>query len=233
MLYEWKPRQSLRNFGDALGKYFVQPGWREDKEHVYFPIGSVICDEVMELVLEYGHTPVFVGCGWRGSALSAELVHRSVFHGVRGPNTRDELHRYDIEVEVVGDPAYGITEFITAGEKTGKTLLIPHYYDVMGMSYQYTQLGAEVIQPTVLADNEASIERMVKEISGAEFVLAGAMHAAIVAHAYGVPFAPFAFSYVDCPPKWYDWADSVNIKDVSFASDIQMGRLWYEQNVAA
>jgi polysaccharide pyruvyl transferase WcaK-like protein len=102
----------------------------------------------------------------------------------------------------------------------------------MRNSYQYTQMGAEVLQPTVAMGDSGSIEAMVREISGADFILAGAMHAAIVAHAYGVPFALFAYSYVDCPPKWYDWADSVGIKDVSYVSDIEAGKKWYEQNVA-
>lgn len=229
MLYEWKPRLNERNLGDALGKYFVEDGWREDKHNVYFPIGSLIVDEVIQLVLDHGYTPVFVGCGWRGKPLSAELVHRSVFMGVRGPNTRDELERHDIEVEVVGDPAYRIPEFITAGRLSGKTLLIPHFSDVMKRSYEYTQLGAQVLQPVVT--NQESIEAMVKEISGADFVLGGAMHACIIAHAYGVPFAPFATSYVDCPPKWYDWGASIGIRNMVFHDDVETGMKWYEENV--
>lgn len=229
MLYEWKPSAVKRNFGDAIGKYLVKDGWREDPLHVYFPIGSVIHDEVIALVVDKGYTPVFVGCGWRGSPLSSELVHQSIFEGVRGPRTRNELERHGIEVEVVGDPAYQLPEIVTAGDKTSRTLLVPHYYDVMRKSDMYHRLGATVVQPTVT--DEESVEAIIKEISGADFVLAGAMHAAILAHAYGVPFAPFAYSYVDCPPKWYDWAESVQIDSVTFCHGIDDGMRWYEENV--
>jgi hypothetical protein len=232
MLYEWRPASKKRNLGDALGKLFAEPGWETDKEHVYFPIGSVITNEVMKAVLDGGYTPVFVGCGWRGEPLDSELVHRSVFFGVRGPDTQQELARHDVEVEVTLDPGYELPKIITAGERNGKTLLIPHVVDVMADSKLYTYLGAdEIILPLIESDSE--MIDLVKKISGADFVLGGAMHACIIAHAYGVPFAPFAQGFIDCPPKWQDWLKSVGIDSLNyFAQNAHEGKRWYKKHVA-
>ena len=229
MLYEWKPSSRDRNFGDALGKMFVQEGWREDVHNVYFPIGSVICNETIELVLDYGYTPVFVGCGWRGAELQAGLVHQSTFIGVRGPDTQQELARHGVQVEIVLDPAYELPRMISPAARNNMTLLVPHVSDPMRGSELYRTFGATVVQPTVVTHSD--IENLVNLISGAEFVLAGAMHAAIVAHAYGVPFAPFAYGYIDCPPKWNDWGRSVGIKKIEFVQNIADGLEWYEANV--
>jgi hypothetical protein len=232
MLYEWKISSRRRNLGDALGKLFVQPAWRTDKEHVYFPIGSVIVDGVMRLVLDAGYTPVFVACGWRGEKLSPELVHRSMFFGVRGPDTQEELARHDVDVEVILDPGYEVPMFIEPGARNNETLLIPHILDIMGDGESYKELGVDhVVQPVVENDDETV--DLVKRISGADFVLGGAMHACILAHAYGVPFSPFAQGYVDCPPKWQDWMKSVGITSTErFPSNLDEGKRWYAEHVA-
>ncbi|MCC7275581.1 MAG: hypothetical protein IT561_23125, partial [Alphaproteobacteria bacterium] len=55
-------------------------------------------------------------------------------------------------------------------------------------------------------------------IRASRFVLAGAMHAAIVAMAYGVPFAFFADGHLDCPAKWTDLAESIGIAPIMVRS---------------
>ena len=60
--------------------------------------------------------------------------------------------------------------------------------------------------------------------------MAGAMHAAIIAHAFGVPFAFFDIGHRDCPVKWQDWGTSVGLppSQIAFVRDAKSGKEWYE-----
>jgi hypothetical protein len=59
-----------------------------------------------------------------------------------------------------------------------------------------------------------------------KFVLTGSLHGAILAQAYGVPWAAYDDGYVDVPEKWYDWADYLRIR-IAFVSDLRTGLDWW------
>ena len=83
-----------------------------------------------------------------------------------------------------------------------------------------------------VVDTEADIFELIKTISGARFVLAGSMTAAVVAHAFNIPFAPYdGNGYIDCLPKWYDWFDSVGLGEPIFCTNVIEGRLWHKNFV--
>jgi hypothetical protein len=69
---------------------------------------------------------------------------------------------------------------------------------------------------------------LVDQIAGASFILAGSLHAAILAQAYGVPWAAYFDGYVDAPPKWLDWGDYLGIK-INFVRDLEEGREWWAE----
>jgi hypothetical protein len=232
VIYEWKYEGVVRNFGDALHEFLVPDNkrlqWLLSDKYCYFVIGSVICNEIIRETLDLGYKPVFINCGWRGEQLNPLLAQRCEFVGARGPDTQAELARLGIEVEVTGDPAYRIPEFIEKAPSHGKSIMIPHMKDDFRHSYKAQWFGVdEVVQPFV-TDSQSIID-LVETISGADFVFAGAMHAGIIAHAYGVPFSPMSTSFVDCLPKWIDWAKSVDIKNVRFFQNKKEGLEWYEQ----
>jgi hypothetical protein len=60
-----------------------------------------------------------------------------------------------------------------------------------------------------------------------DFVLAGALHAAIVACAYGKPFAFYSGAHIDLPFKWMDFSASINVPTV-FARNAEEGRRAWE-----
>jgi hypothetical protein len=231
MIYEWMMDGESRNFGDALSEILLTPEryekWGSDDRFMFFPIGSVICDRVITETLESGYEPVFINCGWRGEPLDHDLVEQSLFVGARGPHTRDELARHEVRVEVSGDPAYGLPDVIAAAEPNALAVVVRHIkdpadYDLDSMF----RLRADTVLSPVVVDRHDIIE-IVRTISGARFVLAGSMHAAIVAHAYGVPFAALDAGYVDCPAKWGDWFASIGLDDPVFVGDVFEGREWY------
>jgi hypothetical protein len=70
---------------------------------------------------------------------------------------------------------------------------------------------------------------VVDRIAGAGFVLTGALHGAIVAQAYGVPWAPWTGTRIDCPAKWLDWAAYLDIEH-AHVSDRRSGEIWWERH---
>lgn len=234
MIYEWTT-DGVRNYGDALAELITPPSiykaWSEDQEHMYFPMGSVICNDRMDDALNRGLKPVFIGCGWRGEELYGELVAQSEFRTVRGPHTQAELAKHGVHVEVMKDPAYVLPNLLAPAAPNGLAIVFRHIKDPQDYTPDTIhEYKADAVFSAAVQDVEDVIA-VAHKISGARFVLAGAMHAAITAHAYGVPFALLDGPYIDCLPKWYDWFDSVNLGEPVFVSNIVEGRQWYNENV--
>lgn len=233
MIHEWKLDGVSRNFGDALYELLlpeqVYDDFGRDTENLYFPIGSVICNEIMLASLAQGLKPVFINCGWRGEMLDPELVAESEFIGARGPYTQQELLRHGIEVDVTHDPAYQLPDTVAKGTPNALAIVVRHIEDQSDYNQNSIfELKADAIFSPVVETKQDIIE-FVQKISGARFVLAGSMHAAIVAHAYGVPFAPMRGEdgYVNCPPKWWDWFAAEGLGNPVFCENVVEGREWY------
>lgn len=230
MIYEWKLNGTTRNLGDSLGELLATTEQVKDKTNIYMLVGSVVCDFVMDECLRQGYTPVFIDCGWRGELLSPEMVSQCKFIGSRGPDTQEALRAHGVDVEVTKDAGYKIPSVVIKADYSGRVIAIPHIEDYKTLSMNPEDLGVDEIVSPAVTDKQSIIE-LVKKISSAEFVLAGAMHAAIIAHAYNVRFAPLNNGYINCLPKWVDWAKSTEITKLAFVKDFYSGEEWYYKNV--
>lgn len=231
MIFEWKLDEDTRNFGDALYEIILEPDirekWQADEKFMFFPLGSVICNIVMEETLDLGYEPVFIGCGWRGEPLNSNLVSHCLFVGARGPHTKQELVRHDVRVDVTLDPAYEVAQLIKKAEPNALALALRHIKDPGEYDYNSMhEMKADAIFSPVVETRD-DIVQLIEIISGARFVLTGSLHGAILAHAYGVPFAPLESEYIDCPPKWADWFASIGLGEPVFVDNIVEGRKWY------
>lgn len=214
-------------------------------------IGSLL----FPLNLESLAGPIDVwGCGWRGQALSPELHRRIRFHAVRGPLTIAGLGlASDLPV---GDPALLLPHFFPKpARQHGRILIVPHIDRVLQMSARQrcrmtgcneflstrvigslTKFNRRSVRPllqsiqkwSTLGIQTTSLTHAIKRIAGAHFVLSGSLHAAIVAQAYGVPWAAYDGGYVNAPAKWQDWAAYLGVK-LAFAQNLTEGHQWWEQ----
>jgi Polysaccharide pyruvyl transferase len=235
MLVEWKPRQNGYNFGDHIpslyARIFTPEAWTritEDKAVDYHLIGSVLDNTYLKRSRSAGRIPLFFGCGYRGKPLDGNLLHASRIIGVRGPLSQRAVSEAGSAAYVVGDSALLTPLLVRQRRSTGLKLLAPHINDPDRERFDPRDHGCDkLLSPTVL-DQSATVER-IKLISSASFVLAGAMHAAIVAYTYGVPFAFFDAGHRDCPMKWVDWAMSIGLsqEDVIFHTHSTFGLAWY------
>lgn len=239
MIYEWK-NIDYRNFGDAMGELILEQmpyeeakAMVESKTEMHFLIGSHISDQLIYETWYEGYKPVFHGCGWRGGNLHPSYTSRCEFRGVRGPYTQAALKKIKIETEVVGDPAYKLLHDLNIKPNpSGISYLVPHVLDKRWWEYLPDDAGADVVEEAKVWSRLDVLEKIGK-FADADFVLAGSMHACIVADFYGVPFAPFIGSHVDCPPKWIDWLKSrgYNRAKLKFVKTIDEGLEWYESNI--
>jgi hypothetical protein len=238
LISTWIPDAHYRNYGDALTELLLDINYGKSKTamvsdgtRLYFLIGSVIFNLTISQALANGYTPVFIGCGWRGAELDPQLVARAKFIGCRGPQTREALLRAGIDVPIVGDSAYEVFKKIVIENDRGGvgTVLTPHISDDKTHKAAAADFGVDQIIDAKVKDTVEVFDK-IELFANAEFVLGGAMHACVTAHHYGVPFAPFATDYIDCPPKWIDWLESIGVPGdkLKFSKNIDEGQAWYD-----
>lgn len=235
----WKPSANRRNFGDYISELFLErmlvaPRIRASR---YRLIGSIIDNENIARDLgeiKDGGSIAYWGCGARENLkIRPDLLERCEFFGVRGPLTRDLLGLPSDTV--LGDPGLLmplIRPAAPAKLRHGKTVCIPHIFEPKSDEELAAITGAELVVRADIPSTLKALAQLVDQITGAEFVLAGAMHAAIIAHAYGVPFAFFDTGHLDIPFKWRDFAASIGIPTV-FVDNLQDGRTAYEDLISS
>lgn len=215
------------------------------------PIGSVLWPRTFEWLTE----PADVwGCGWRGIPLPPAIHERVRFHAVRGPLTVAGL---GLPPDTpLGDPALLLPHLLAdQPHQHGRTLVMPHFFCSAKLTAAQrcrqtgcdALLGAQVISKPVAWGRSSFQEvpaavkaalrlgiplhttrQTLQAIAGADFVLTGSLHGAIVAQAYGVPWAAYADDAVDVPAKWADWGAYLGIT-LEFVPDRQSGQQWWQR----
>ena len=228
----WTQGQAQMNFGDYLAEYLyaralIAPVVDADR---YRLLGSAIDADILHQDLaECAHlaSPCVVlwCCGARSdSPLPDSLLARCRLLGVRGPLSRDAL---ELPADTpLGDPGLLLPLLRPAAPATGRTLCVPHCNDPAEREALLALSGADELALPLVADLSA-LEQLIDRISGASFVLAGSLHAAIVACAYGVPFGFWDSGFVDVPFKWRDFAASVGASS-AFSRNVAQARERYE-----
>lgn len=230
-----------RSYPDAL---VINPG------RCLCAIGSILSNNTISQI----SAPIDVwGCGWRGTPLPAAVVGRMQIHAVRGPRTADSLA---LSANTpLGDPALLLPQLkATTIKHHGYTLVIPHFFrvdqisavqrckltgcdELLSIRVIGTPIPGRRISPRRLPQMMRAWVQLgipirtawpaIHRIAGAAFVLSGSLHGAILAQAYGVPWAAFDDGYVDVPAKWHDWADYLGIQ-IRFVSTLAEGEQWWQ-----
>lgn len=242
----WLKNQPIQNFGDMLSESLFDSltqkslvNWTQGRRigdyDVVHLIGSCISNWHIERDLEFaraggGKRIAFWGCGVRDEKpLRPSLLEHCVFLGVRGPLTRDVLGLP--KHTAIGDPGLlmpYVYEPTLAPLLSGTTVCVPHFLEKKTDDELLSMSGCQLVVRPNLAGSAGSVERFIDTICSAKFVLAGALHAAIVAYAYGKPFAYFDSGYIDVPIKWQDFAASIHMP-FRFVQTIDEGQDFFKQ----
>lgn len=209
-----------QNFGDYLPELFAFEllGPAKIEADVYRLVGSVIEDSWVRWDLTRANGSArgiiaFWMCGARReNPLKPETQALCRFFGVRGPLTRDAL---GLPTDTaLGDPGLLAPLLHTplASRRTiNKTICIPHIYDPKSRDELLAISGTDELVHPEIDGTEAGLRAILNEIASAKFVLSGSLHGAIIACAYGVPFAFWNTGHIDSPFKWKDFAGSIGI----------------------
>jgi hypothetical protein len=238
-IYYFNRGEAIQNFGDYLPELFAREllTYAKTEADCYLLIGSVIDPGFLRrarreaLGSDYGQLALW-GCGARKPATNlGQLRSDLTFLGVRGPLTRDllglpastPLGDSGLLVPLLHRPR---ASPVTAG----KAICIPHvHYQPPTETIRLT--GAEVCVSPVIAATESALREIIDKIAGADFVLTASLHGAVLAAAYGRPFAFWDSGAIDAPFKWHDFAASLGF-EAMFVSSVSAGRRLYEQQIA-
>ena len=82
----------------------------------------------------------------------------------------------------IGDPALLLPTLVQAGQKTGKTGIVPHYVDMARLGWA-NQHNVSIIDPLL------PVEKFCEQVSACDKIVSSSLHGLIVADAYRVPNA--------------------------------------------
>ena len=238
-VFHWRAKEELGNFGDALTVLY-QTTMLDDvcsfRSGVIHLVGSVISENRIEKSFLRSEKSsgrgqaIFWGCGKKDAkSLPRDLIRKSIFLGVRGPRTRDAL---DLPRNTpMGDTALLCPRFYRPkpdSRTLGRVLWVPHvHHAALDVAALDPSPASVVLSPSIPNTAEAC-QGFIDAIASARFVMANAMHAAVIALAYGVPFAFWTGSYVNHPFKWHDFAEGVGF-EAPFASSFCDGIAAYDR----
>ena len=234
----WLQDETVKNFGDLLADFLgarllTYPKVPAEAFHL---IGSVI--DVSNIAadlkdLRPGATIAYWCCGMRQEMpIDPYYLQHCAIFGVRGPQSRKLLGLPDDTP--MGDPALLLPLLHkpeTVDALVGKTLCIPHILDPLDDDALLALSGADVVARPGIASGDTGVVDMINKIASADFVLSGSLHGAIVAAAYGKPFAFWDTGYLDISFKWRDFASSIQVT-CAFVRTIEQGRLVYDKLIA-
>jgi succinoglycan biosynthesis protein ExoV len=198
--------ENVPNFGDVLNKYiwysYFGPFLERTDDILMMGIGTVLGQSVH-------HTGQIIvcgsGCGY-GQEIDAIDTEKWKIFFVRGPLTAKVLGLS--AAACITDPGILTPEIFKAAAPTGRVVFIPHWATSLNPLWRRAciEAGMDYIDPL------APVADVAAGLSGAKLVVTEAMHGAILADAYRVPWVPAITSSHINKFKWKDWTDSLGVK---------------------
>lgn len=192
------------NFGDDLNDWLwrrLAPEVLDDRsDRLFVGIGTILSPDIPKEPEKF----VF-GSGWSGEK-APRVDETWKIYGVRGPLTAEGLGL--LSNQVLSDPALLVRRFFQASAWQGHSVgFMPHHRSVPLVDWRNLceRNGLVFINP------EAGVETVLRQITECRLVLAEAMHGAIIADAFRVPWIPIrAYSHIN-EFKWKDWCGSLGL----------------------
>lgn len=233
----WLEGETTQNFGDFLSAYLMDRLFIRTPRHAkeIRIIGSCIDDGFVNRspTEENQRAPSLIVWGGGVRKHGGVENQRAAMDilSVRGPHSASELALGDLFP--IGDPGLLVPALYQPRRRSdfaGQSVCIPHFHDRREDGKLRALSGADKVLRPNLRNDLAEIESFIDALTSARFVICGSLHAAIIAAAYGVPFAFWQSGNVDLPFKWEDFAASVGIECV-FCRTIAEGEEIYETKI--
>jgi succinoglycan biosynthesis protein ExoV len=201
-------RDEFGNFGDDLNPWLwprLLPGLLND----HAAPALVGIGTILNTNLPRG-PKVIVGSGV-GYGTIPKLSDEWSVHFVRGPLTARAL---GIPLSyAITDPAHLITQFIRPSARNRGTCYIPHHVSAMRADWKAvaTAAGMQYVDPA------SNILRVIDAVRSAKLVVTSAMHGAILAESFRVPWIRVReYAHIN-DFKWQDWGESLGVQTQAIA----------------
>lgn len=204
-LYGWKD-----NFGDALNHWLwprLFPGHTDGDDALLLGIGTVLSRDVPD-----DPRRKFVLGSGAGNDPLPRVTDEWTFLGVRGPRT---AAKFSLPSDlVITDSALLLRSQIAAsGTRPHRASFMPHIISAYSEEWEdiATGLGLHYIDP------RGAIDQVLRDIRESELLVTEAMHGAIVADAFRVPWIRVQSGERHAPTfKWLDWTESLGIEHEAY-----------------
>ena len=206
-LHYWQGDGSgIRNYGDELNPWLWQhalPGILDDDPRTIF----VGCGSILNDTIPPASKTVVMGAGI-GYGRPARIDETWRFYAVRGPLTARMLGLLD--AIGISDPGILVGNYFPFQNipKKYEVGYIPHWHNAhSGMREVCSDLGYLFVNP--LDD----VETVMRAIASCELILAEAMHGAITAEAFRIPWIPVSAPFPDQNQfKWLDLCETLDVE---------------------
>ena len=195
------------NFGDDLNPWLWQqlaPELLDDDDDTALIGMGTLLGEWFTADLPQGCRRIVLGTGGGKDRKLPEITADWSIYGVRGPLTAALL---DLPSRLVlTDPAMAVRDLCPRPTAQRRGIgFMPHYFSVASWSWQQIcdDLGLIYIDP------HADPQDTLATIAGLEMLMTEAMHGAIVADAFRVPWIALKISPKHNSAKWDDWGGSL------------------------
>lgn len=204
------------NFGDDLNPWLwsrlIPDLIDDDDSEIFVGIGTLLNNNIPA-----GPRKIVFGAGvGYGSALP-KVDEKWKFYCVRGPLTAARLG-LPSEYAITDPAALASAVFRANGPKRTGTAFIPHHMSAWNLDWERVcrDVGIRYIDP------RKDVDTVLGEISGSSAIIAEAMHGAILADSFRIPWMPVVLYDHILQPKWHDWAGSLAMK----YSPVQVKGAW-------
>ncbi|AEE24146.1 hypothetical protein Glaag_3212 [Glaciecola sp. 4H-3-7+YE-5] len=194
------------NVGDDLNKWLwpkiLGEKLDQDDSHLLIGIGTLLNHKI-PLAKKYTVLTSGVGYGDLPNLRHGEWD----FVGLRGPLSKEKM---DVASNIpLLDGAYLLPLYLQVPKLSKhKFGYIPHVDSITNGVWEDVAKAGDF----KLLDPRWPVEKFINELLSCEKVVTEAMHGAIMADAYGVPWQPTkAYQYIN-DFKWQDWAKSLNME---------------------
>jgi len=194
------------NFGDDLNPWLwpklIPDIIDDDDSEIFVGIGTLLNNNIPA----GPHKIVFgSGVGY-GSALPT-VDEKWKFYCVRGPITAARLGLPG-EYAITDPAALVPTVFRADDSKRSGIAFIPHHMSAWNLDWERVcrDVGIRYIDP------RKDVDTVLGEISRSSAIIAEAMHGAILADSFRIPWMPVVLYEHILQPKWHDWAGSLALK---------------------
>jgi succinoglycan biosynthesis protein ExoV len=197
------------NFGDDLNEWLwpkLLGDCLDPSDNIYLVgIGTLLTSKRFNKTLSKAKKIVIFSSGaWERD--HAVLDSRTVIYGVRGPRTAKTLGIS--EDFVVGDGAYLLRALqLNPVESSFKTAFIPHHRSEQYIDWE-TICDAAGLK---LISTRQPVDTFISEVRSCKKVISEAMHGAITADAFRIPWIGTRFAPNFNEEKWLDWSEALKI----------------------